>query len=224
MGSTGRSSPLLSMPGPLPARSRPHHYLLNSKAMELSNEHQLAREIIQRSVSDEWQWAKTEWVLDHIYFDLGFSTCLCGHYPIKEICVLRNILNGNRTRVGNICVKRFMGIRSDRLFTPFRRIQHNLAASLDQHTIDYAHDQHWINDWEYNFYCDTIRKRNLSDRQRNKRTQINEKIRTKITRERINEQIHNVVPGSTQLPGNSDTGQHNAGAGTFNWDQPWPPR
>lgn len=174
--------------------------------MELSNESQLAREIISRSVSNDWASAKTEWVIDHIYFATYLDCCLCGHSPIREICVLRNTVNGKRARVGNICVKKFMGHDSERLFGYFRRVNQSLTSSLSQDAIDYAYDQHWINQWEYDFYCDTIRKRKLSEKQLNKRLQINEKIKAKTTRARRDEQIHNVVPGPTQLPGNSDPG------------------
>lgn len=36
------------------------------------------------------------------------DTCLCGHSPIIEICVLTNILNGKVAEVGNRCGKRFL--------------------------------------------------------------------------------------------------------------------
>ena len=44
--------------------------------------------------------------------------CLCSHFPIKEICVIRNRVNGVRAEVGNVCVKKFLGLPSGKIFEP----------------------------------------------------------------------------------------------------------
>jgi hypothetical protein len=71
------------------------------------NGYALVREILARSVADNWFDAKQEWRLWRILFSAPDDpgTCLCGHFPIREHCVLTNHLNGNEVVVGNVCVK-----------------------------------------------------------------------------------------------------------------------
>jgi hypothetical protein len=73
-------------------------------------EYQLAQAMLPLSVADSWQQAKLEWTLAEVYRQDDPETCLCGHYPIIEICVLENKKNGNRAEVGNVCVKKFLGL------------------------------------------------------------------------------------------------------------------
>lgn len=68
------------------------------------------------SQSDIWDAARLEWNLHEVYEANEPETCLCGHYPIIEICVLKNIINSNFTNVGNCCVKKFIGLPSDKIF------------------------------------------------------------------------------------------------------------
>jgi hypothetical protein len=58
------------------------------------NEDKLMKEILELSESSEWNKAKEEWKLKNIYFSENKQSCLCGHYPIKEICIIENKLNG----------------------------------------------------------------------------------------------------------------------------------
>jgi hypothetical protein len=145
--------------------------------------YQLVEEIIARSVADTWHEAKREWELVHIFFadPKEPGTCLCGHNPIVEHCILLNRENGNKAIVGNVCVTRFMGIPVERLFTPLRRITKNRAAALNAEAIEYAYGKGWLNDWERRFYLETCRKRRLFPKQKAKRVQINEKILHKVT-------------------------------------------
>ncbi len=52
-----------------------------------ASQFQLATEIIKRSVARTWDEAKTEWSLYEIYETDEPETCLCGHFPIIELCV-----------------------------------------------------------------------------------------------------------------------------------------
>lgn len=54
------------------------------------SEYKLTQEIIALSVSSNWDVAKLEWKLYEIYEADEPETCLCGHFPIIEICVLSN--------------------------------------------------------------------------------------------------------------------------------------
>jgi hypothetical protein len=95
----------------------------------------LSREILSRSQATDWETARKEWVLTDIYESEESETCLCHHFPIREICVIRNRLNGQRTEVGNVCVKRFLGIRSDLIFSGIKRIRKDMSKSLNADSI-----------------------------------------------------------------------------------------
>jgi hypothetical protein len=140
--------------------------------------YKLVEEIVALSVANTWHDAKREWKLLGVLLtdpdDPG--TCLCGHYPIHDHCVLRNRLNGNEVIVGNVCVTRFVGIPTGGLFTALRRIMQDEAAALSAGAVEYAYGKRWINSWERRFYLDTLRKKKLSPPQREKRVEINKAV------------------------------------------------
>jgi len=63
-------------------------------------EYKLTTEIIRRSQADRWDAARLEWELLEVFEADEPDTCLCGHYPIIENCILRNRLNANQVLVG----------------------------------------------------------------------------------------------------------------------------
>jgi hypothetical protein len=138
----------------------------------------LVEEIIALSVANTWGEAKLEWRLGHVFFtdpdDPG--TCLCGHSPIRECCVITNCLNGNSAVVGNCCVKRFLGLPSGPIFAGLRRVAQDAGKALGAAAIEHAYKFGWISRWEYDFYHDTLRRRRLTPKQRAKRTEINVKV------------------------------------------------
>lgn len=139
--------------------------------------YKLTQEIISRSEAENWNEAVLEWSLKHIYMSKEPQTCLCGHYPIIETCVIRNRENFCEVEVGNCCVKKFIGLDSEQLFASVRRVKANPdCASLNREAISWAHENCFINDWEKSFYLDTWRKRKLSSRQADKRAVINRKV------------------------------------------------
>lgn len=146
---------------------------------------QLRDAITARSEAKDWDAAKLEWRLHHISEADEPEQCLCGHFPIIEICTLLNIKNGKSADVGNVCVKRFMGIRSDRVFDCVKRIRKELDKAPNAETIELLFQQRLISDWERTFSFNTIRKRNLSAKQLSKRHEINRKILANIIRARI---------------------------------------
>lgn len=148
---------------------------------EQSNQFRLFREIIALSESKDWDEAKLEWDLKRVYREEEPLTCLCGHFPIIEICVLTNRNNGNLAEVGNVCVTKFLGLESDLIFSGLRRIAKDGDKALNEAAINYAFEQRWINDWEKGFCLDTMRKRKLSAKQALKRAQINRLVLTKTT-------------------------------------------
>ena len=148
------------------------------------SEYKLSQGIITLSQASNWDQAKLEWSLDSIYEAEEPDTCLCGHFPIIEICILKNRLNANTAEVGNYCVKKFIGLPSDKIFQAVKRVRSNDTKSLNAETIDHAFRNHWINEWERNFYMDVLRKRNLSSKQLSKKKQINGKVLSKIVNAR----------------------------------------
>lgn len=148
---------------------------------EQDNRFQLFREIIARSVADNWEEAKREWDLVEIYREDEPLTCLCGHTPIIEICVLRNRLNAGTAIVGNVCVNKFLGIESELIFEGLRRVNKDPDKGLNAAATLYAFEKGWINEWEKNFSLDTNKKRKLSDKQQVKRDQINRRVLARTT-------------------------------------------
>lgn len=148
------------------------------------SEYKLSQGIIELSDASNWDQAKLEWSLDSIYKEEEPDTCLCGHFPIIEICILKNRLNANTAVVGNCCVKKFIGLPSDKIFQAVKRVRSDDTKSLNAETIDHAFRNHWINDWEYQFYMDVLRKRNLSAKQLTKKKQVNTKILSRIVNAR----------------------------------------
>ena len=133
-------------------------------------EFRLIKEIIKRSVAKTWEDARREWILDTINF------ALCGHLRIKEICTIQNRTSGASVGVGNCCVKKLLGLPSDKIFQAIKRIRSDPTKSLNAEAIEYAHGHGWINDWERTFCLDNLRKPRISPRQRAKREQINAKL------------------------------------------------
>jgi len=115
------------------------------------SEYRLFKEIIALSVAKNWEEAKKEWVLDHIYEAKEAQTCLCGHYPIIEICTIRNVKNNEHALVGNCCINKFLGLGSDKMFNSLKRIRKDITKSVSKTLIDFAHEKKILNDWEYKF-------------------------------------------------------------------------
>ena len=139
-------------------------------------EFQLTREILARSTAKVWDLAKLEWTLHEVFESDEPETCLCGHYPIIENCVLHNKANGAFATVGNCCVKKFIGLPSDLIFQAVKRVRSDSRKSLNAEAITYARERDWINDWEQEFYFRIMRMRKLSEKRAAKKREINEKF------------------------------------------------
>jgi hypothetical protein len=100
------------------------------------NFEQLKAEMIARSHDKEWQQAKLEWDLYDVFRVAEEQVCLCGHQPIFQICTLHNHLTQKKAEVGNVCVERFLGMRSRRIFSALKRIRGDLKRSLNKEAIE----------------------------------------------------------------------------------------
>lgn len=114
-----------------------------------------------------------EWTLHEVYESSEPDTCLCGHNPIIELCVLQNRTNGVFATVGNCCVKKFIGLPSDLIFQAGKRVSADAGRSLNAEAIAHAFDKGWITEWDRNFYMNVMRKRVLTAKQRAQKERIN---------------------------------------------------
>ena len=143
------------------------------------SEYKLTTELLKLSSSTKWDEAKLEWELIDVEKVEEAEECLCGHYPILEICTIKNIKTTKLARVGNCCVKKFND-KSDKIFRAISKVKKNSSKSLNAETIDFAFNKKWITEKDRNFYMDIFRKRNLSTKQDSWKTSINKKILNKI--------------------------------------------
>lgn len=137
------------------------------------SEFKLTSEIIALSEADNWDAAKLEWTLQDVYEAEEPETCLCGHFPIIELCILSNKRSGNSATVGNCCVKKFIGLPSDKIFQAVKRIRKDTSRSLNAEAIDHAFRRRWLTEWERDFYFKIMRKRALTAKQAAKKQEIN---------------------------------------------------
>lgn len=138
--------------------------------------YQLVSRIVRLSHADEWETALKEWKLERIYKTKDTMSCLCGHTPINNICVLRNTINNRSALVGNCCVKKFMGIPSDMIFTAVDRVSKDDSKSANHQSLQLARERNIISQWEYVFYMNTLNKRKLTPKQLDIRRKVNQKL------------------------------------------------
>ena len=146
------------------------------------NFRQLKAAILSMSKATDWETARKEWALIDIIEADEPETCLCGHFPIVEICAIHNRVTDQTTEVGNVCVKRFLGVRSDLIFTGIKKIRKDPTKSLNADSIAFFRQSGLLTDWEYGFLQDTMRKRNLSFKQTETRQRINLKVLGAVSR------------------------------------------
>ncbi|MFN0729363.1 hypothetical protein [Polaribacter gochangensis] len=137
----------------------------------------LTKEIIKLSESGYWDSAKNEWSFEYAYYSDELQRCLCGHYPIKNVCVLKNNVNNRQAEVGNCCVNKFLGIdEGNKIFTSIKRLKEDSTKSMSPEVLEYLFDKKVLSDFEYKFYLDTLKKRKFSYKQLEIRKKINQKL------------------------------------------------
>jgi hypothetical protein len=144
------------------------------------NFERLKAHILQRSTADNFYLARREWSVTSIYLDDAPIECPCGQ-TIFERCYITNHTTGERTIVGNVCVKHFMGMDLSPLFSSAKRIRKDTSKSPNKALLAYAIQMRLINEWEAQFLKDTMGKRKLSEKQTNCRERINTRILAAIS-------------------------------------------
>ncbi len=139
--------------------------------------YKLIPEILKLSEAAAWETARGEWELFHVYekYESDPDHCLCGH-PILEICVLRNKRNGNNAVVGNVCVKKFLGLPSDRIFAALKRVRRSPESSLNYEAVSHAFTSRWFSPWDNEFYLGVLKKRSLTDKQLAIKLKLNQRF------------------------------------------------
>lgn len=137
----------------------------------------LIEEIINLSESATWDFAKLEWEFTSAYYSDEEQKCLCGHYPIRNICVIRNKKNSSVTEVGNCCINKFLGIdEGNKIFTSIKRIKEKPRSSMSAEVLEYLSSKNAISDFDYKFYKSIIRRTSLSLKQWDLKEKINQKL------------------------------------------------
>ncbi|MFC0388054.1 hypothetical protein [Muricoccus vinaceus] len=149
--------------------------------MDISSEgghnlRKLMEKILALSEARDWEVARKEWKLTDIYEADEPQVCLCGHAPIIEICCIHNVITKKNTEVGNRCVKRFFGFRSDLIFEGIKRVRLDNTKSLNADALAFLKEVGLINSWEYGFSVDNLKKRILSGKQLATRRKINDRV------------------------------------------------
>jgi len=138
---------------------------------EISSSSPIIPILLGNSVSSDWSMAKHEWKLTGIHLNERKDPqayCECGH-PIREICMVKNVCNGNILDLGNCCVNVIQADTS-KMFQALK--DQRINAEL----IAYAAQQDIINDWEVKFLQNVWRKRRLSPKQEATMGQLKSKI------------------------------------------------
>lgn len=136
----------------------------------------LKAHILARSRASNFEDARREWELESVEITDDFDSCPCGQ-DIKEHCYIRNRYTNKCTYVGNVCVNRFMQIKTDTLFDGLKRIAKDLSANANLDVIEYAWKSCLIHDRrEYDFLVSTMRKRKLSAKQISWKKKVNRRI------------------------------------------------
>lgn len=144
----------------------------------MGNNFKLMDVIVQQSVSNDWNEAKKEWYPFDFYYDNTCEVgCVCGKYPIKNICIIKHKDKETTMIVGNCCVTKFMNISiSNKIFSCFTKLKKDITKSLNVDVIHHFKEINVMNNYEYKFYLDIKNKRKLSGKQELFKIKINQKF------------------------------------------------
>ncbi len=147
------------------------------------NEWQLRQALTGMSQATEFKAALREWKIIDVK-DLeeneGSETCLCGHYPIREIFTVFNATTGKTALIGSVCIRffyhegQFTGAHT--IIDSLRGLKRNPLNSANERLVKLAQDFGLIRQANVDFYVDIWRKQKLTNPQRVYKRNLNEII------------------------------------------------
>jgi hypothetical protein len=143
--------------------------------MEGHNFERLKAHILPKSISQDFNAARSEWDLLYVEISEEPDHCPCGQ-QILEHCYIHNRLTQRETYVGNVCINRFLGIDTGSLFDGLKRIRDDPSANANEAVIEYAQKNGFLFEKEYQFLHSTKLKRKPSGRQLEWKIKINRRI------------------------------------------------
>lgn len=152
--------------------------------MVAPSQERLRKHILSMSQSTDFDEACREWFLQFVYVTEDLDSCPCGQL-IKEHCEIQNRLTLSVTFVGNVCIKRFMGMDESELFAGIKRISKNPAANMNVALICYADERGFLFDRELDFLMETRLSRYLTKKQLAWKEKINRRVLSQIVVRRI---------------------------------------
>lgn len=139
------------------------------------SETQLKNHIISLSESVDFEDAVKEWRWVGVTYDPNWNKCPCSQ-SIKEICHIENTKNGNKTHLGNNCIKKFLGIKTGGIFNLLKKFTENTEMIIPMKLINYADQLGYLYPREIEFLHSLWKKKidtyRLSEKQRNWRDKI----------------------------------------------------
>lgn len=148
------------------------------------NEAKFKAAILAASIAQDWDEAKAEWELNFVYIDPEDRGCTCEHSPIHQICVIKNRKSSKMLEVGNVCVRRFLRLLSNRIFSVIKRLQSDIQKSLNPASLDLFYDRGVILFDERQEYLSFWRKRtSLSDEQKALKADVNARVLDYVQKE-----------------------------------------
>lgn len=133
----------------------------------------LHEETIRLSMNKTFEEARKEWLLYNVYIETdpkNYLTCVCTHYPIKEIIELINKNNNYRMIVGNCCIEEIMGEKKNKFYDALKR------GSVNVTVINQGYKDGIINQWEKDFMIGVHRKRKFTQKQHELYKKINKRL------------------------------------------------
>jgi hypothetical protein len=144
--------------------------------MDGHNYERLKAHILPLSQAQDFDLARREWSLVAVELSEEWDNCPCGQ-DIKEHCFIRNGITGKQTYVGNVCIKRFIGIDTGTLFDGLRRLSNDPSSNANAAVVEHAWKNGFLYDErEYRFLLQIMRKRKLSEAQQAWKIKANRRI------------------------------------------------
>lgn len=141
----------------------------------MDNDTLLKNHIISLSKAKVFSEAKKEWSLIDVEYSYVLESCPCGQ-KIKEKCYIQNKFTNEITFVGNVCIKKFLGVDTGKTFYGLKQILNDIYKHPNGDLIQWAYKLGYIDEREKVFLQSIKNKKGLSDRQLKWLKDINERI------------------------------------------------